>query len=1327
MRGRVDHFLELEKPEGLELKWRYFLFGTLLKKVSYSNNIFSVVIFILDFVFSLFPACYPIIGKAYAINGGKMSPGSAIFSHSQTMTYLTPTLISTTIWMNLVVVYYMLTMLTFTVSLAKPPLVRFWHWFLNCKVHQLFLPWVSGTVGFAIYAIIEDPEDLSTGKDWCVAVVVLFIPYLVIISSLFFIEANSVIRPEVTASEWFTMMPIFYPLLYVVINISSWQCLNMPRVCRITALVVAMAILLGLIVYLFVQMPLLLFVADEVFAGKYITMFCILFVAIFVTDDIWNMSNVVVAIVPTLCLFVLLITHFFFAKRRAKAQQILAQLDSTAGPATYESISSTLASLKNEVSLTTLVKEGLLTGNRAILSDAFIQYCLKKYPTNEWFLQFVTFVCSVIWSSDPDIYRFLLHLLSLDVFNLSTSFILFQYVYCHMQTSATTSPMVARRVMKLRKTRLEYVMVHKKFWSAAIDKDWKEFYQSNIQMFWIMLSMQSQMKTMEMMFPFSPIVRCELSLYYADFLHDPARASEEFRTANQIKNDKNYITNSLFKDYSLMLPAGKENEGSQKPVESHEYTFLSFQDDYTDANRYGVSLQVGDQYLAVHTSTFSMDRKSYSERETDQCCIWFLICVFVISSLLFVITLVISLTINRSLAKRKLDYTSVVDVGARSITCRENVVVTSFDIILLADLANGTYAVEGDTFDHAALYEYVVNHLLEVDQEILTFRLFFEANSLIRDIVKPFPNCPFVTGCTFSELLGLLRTTSNYFIASTVFRQTDTDLVQELDPIIEALIYWAYLLHINILEWIESKIKEVLSLTANLAGLASGELVWMLVAAISTGLITRSMSNSIFNVLATVQPPVLQSMACRFDKVIPQPFVAYPDDRKKRKPLVLPPLVIMFVALAMYPIGLILLLQTLDKTVPTHGGWSHPLQDAEISHYMYYARARLEMIMLSSEEAAGNYSCYHSMLTDTASNCSIHADFFEQLPIDSITSWVNIWAFVTTVMFAIFLRFAYLEVQFYRLAHQLLKEVPNRAVQSNRMFMKLLKGKQVTNNDVSEFMASLKTDPSDLSFFCILYLTPEGLITHVAGRMDEFISTIAVTLDELCEHLKANYSDNIDEINTFFAEQSEGRTLTLPRGPGSDMSLIFSSKPFSVIIYDDSHQAAVNARMRLAKRLSKLENPNLTPMQRAAVLMVSFGTKKELQILTSEMASLDIGTIIDTRNHIALVLVNGTEDEQKAANDCFTLIDRIRGTLTESKIVAHFGGPIQFFDSKTSRTVRSRCVGQCIDATRLLLYKSDIGAHITSDLFQAAGRDTSSLSFRSIRVADDITVDVTAI
>ena len=1321
MRDRMENLLEMEKAQEVGLKWRYFLFGTILKRASYNNSIFSTVMFILEFACSLFPLCYPLLDASVATESDKMSPATAIFSHSQILTYLTPKLIPTSVWMNLLMLFYCGTMISFLFCLAKPPFACFLHWFLNCKLHQVFLPWTTGALGFALYALVERPSDLPVYYGTCAFVAVLFIPYIVILCLLCFIEANSLIGPEVTAIEWFTVTPILYPIMSSVIYLVGWECMNMSRPWRIASFSIVILLLVIKIIYLFVHMPLMLFVADEVTVSQSIMMFCLTVTSILVTEEIWSLNNLVVSTLPEVCVFVLLVTHFFFDKRRSNTRHILAQLDGIAGPLTYESISSTLSSLKNEVSLVTLVKEGLLTGNRAILSDAFIQYCLRKYPTNEWFVEYITFVCSVIWSSDTDVYRFLLHYLSLDVFGISTSFILFQYVYCHMQTSIAMSPMVMRKVMKLRKTRLEYATFRRQFWRAAVHQDWKTFYQSNVQMFWIMLSMQAQMKMLDIMFPFSPVVRCELSVCYADFTYDLEKASEEFRTANLIKNSKNYIASSLFKEYSLVLSAGESNEEGTEPLEPLDYKFLSFQQEYNDANCHGLLLQAGDQYLSMHTSIYSVDRKTYSERKTDQTCLWILVFVFVASSVLFLTAYTLSLTINNMLVTRKSNYLCVVDVGERSISLRDNLVMTAFDIVLLGHIINETFHTGGDPFDYPSFYGFVVTHLEYLDSELLEFWQSFEGNSIVREIAKPAPNCSFVAGCSFPELLGMIRSVSNFFMLSGDVRG-EFERHDKLQDVIASLHIWIDQLHASIAEWVGGEITEVLQRTHRSIALIICEIAWMCLAVTATVLITRSMTNSIFCVLATVQPPVLQSLSRRFDRLLPkQNQHVYQNVPKRWKPNVIIPIVLMFLVLAVYPVCLVIFLQILDRSMPVHEPWTRPTSNPLISEFLYYSRARLEFELIGGESFTPNHSCFHEILIES-NNCSFRSPFFDQIPMNVLNSSLTAMIFIALIVFCVFVIMAYLLVQFYNFAHRLLKEVPNRAVQSNKLFVKLLKGKQVTKGDLSEFMDNLKSTPYDLDFFCILYLNNDGTVSRIAGPLNEFISSNAKSVDELRQYLSSNYADCVDEINGFFSEPAEGKTLTLPRELGSYMTFIFSTKPHSLIIYDDSHQSQAHTRTRLIKRLSTLEIPGSTAMERAVVVMITFTTPKELHAITSEIKNSKIGSVIDTRNHIVLVLIDANSNSQKAARDCFALLEHIPRIHQTAKIVAHIGGPITFFDSRAARTVRPRCIGECIDATRLLLQISTHPVLATRPLCEEAG---IIATFESIRLASDMTFDVT--
>ncbi|OHS99318.1 hypothetical protein TRFO_34255 [Tritrichomonas foetus] len=1386
---RFDRLIDFERPNSLGLKWRFFIFAINLKRCSISNYTFSLIAFIIEILMTIAPSFYPMLYTA-SISDNPPSQISAVFPYSGIMCFISPTVFSTASWVTLFLIICIVTVVSFVICLWEPSYSLYLHLILNSRIHNFLLPWISGTFGYAIYCVSNYDvagvfNELPFHMALPIAFIIVFIFYLYTITLLNFADANSMVNPNPISAQWFTFFPYWYTLEIAFISVVGYQCINFSKSISYVFIVIGVIISIATVVHSILTMPMVLFVANEIMAVKMVSIASFLLLSLFSIEFEFEYSNVILTLVPVYITFVFMFVHFLFERKRSSIQQLLSQVDTDVEQLSMESLQTTLSPLTSQVSLITLVKEGLLSGNKAVVSDVFVQYCLELFPRSEWFLGYVGFLYGIVWNTHPNVYRFLLHLLSLDAFSSAAEYVLFQYIYCYMQVSQSQSPMILRKLSQFRQTAVNFVSAHRKFWMAAIDNNEMAFNESSVQMFRIFLQMRHQKKVLKLMFPFCPAVRSEICIFQADFMHNIVKADSEYCIAASLLNpESEFINTALFDGYSMFFPSARKMNVKVEDPEDAEYQFLSFQEHYDDSHRQGLSLNINDTYLTSLTHTFTMDKNQPQiSPKVGSIGLFFLYLLTISSVIIYIAALIAHHYINPKLYDSFSEFRELNLVLNATTYFRANVNSIQFDIILLTNIANKTFP--GFDVDYNFFY-FILEHLSVVESDILEYKYLLDNLEPLKSNPSLIQICDGVN-CTFSYLFGVLHEKCLFFLHSSTANETvNEDPSAGLDEIVNDLTKIIENIYTLIFKEYTSNIENLInSMTKYMSILIGIELFMAVFVSIASTYLQRRMRKNVTDVIRTAQPPIIQYIATQFDKLLS--FDQYQQPELSRYSMYgsYIPLIIMFVLLSIYPAYILF---TIKRTRNFEYSWKDmpPLLSCDDNaQFLYFVLTKLEYSLLVDSDTPltkfyeivnREHSCFNQMFQQEYDETSVYIEITSNYNRVKNSIFHGCFLIASFISFIFYIWCAYLEIEMLKFGKLLLKFIPNVAAQSNPIFSRLLRGERITTDDVNEFIDNIKTSEEDLSFFCILFYDFSENITNTLGNVEKYLLIKPKNIHELVEFiLEKCPSYNKNDIVTFFENKTENESMNFSFKPGHEISLIFSKFPDAIVVKDDSHHYDANARIRMTKRLNQALDckipTDIKSLQQVVLIMINPNVKNEIiniddfnennkmvpqkkqkksknsnkntesktnnlnnqeendnkeifKVLKNIIISDNDFMIIDTRNYIISFSINAT-DPTLACKKSLEFVESIHDFLPKINVAISIGGPLYFFDSMKNQTTKSRCVGPCYDTVKMMLASSETGKPlITKQIYETAGEEIEKIHFEQLKIASDISVDV---
>ncbi|KAK8881666.1 hypothetical protein M9Y10_004426 [Tritrichomonas musculus] len=1277
----IARLMDFIKPNYIGLKWRFFEFSIILKSASINYSFLYVLFYVLEFIASVFPALYVISGYNSELQP-KYPPGKTMLPYWNFFNKFIPEFIYVETWLYIQSVLFFFILVLFFICFMAPRQCYFLHIFLNIQIHLILFPLTCGAFSYDIYYFLYLPAD-GAGLIPTILHFVLFCFYFCLIVILFFAESNSIISPHYGVAQWFSLFPLHYPFLLFFVTFSGFQMMNLIFISRHILLLLTIIFLAISAIITFIDMPFVLFVANEIYVAKSLT--CII---IFIFDNLMA-SNIlqgrrklIFSMLPLLFAVIFFITHLLFKVKRVALTKMFTNLSEN------DSFEPLDINIKSASKMCIIVKLCIVSGQKIVISPKFVQYCLERFPDNEWFISYVAFLYVVVWNASEDVYKFLLHLLSLDVFNIATQYTLYQFVYCFMQTAQITSPAIHRKLQKYRHLVLKFVVAHKNFWMAAIEQNYDAFNVANDQMGVLMSKVEFFIKQLKLLYPLCPVIHCERSLFEADFHHNYSKSDYYYQKAAALLDHSNvFINSTFFYHYSLFFPGVQrtsndtrsQNSGNNnKEDNSSEYCYLSFFENNDNALRSSVSLSIHDQYITSLTHTFHQRKeipKIDPKFDTTSRRLYLMILLLlpVIIFGIFIYQVMINRFLNRCLDEYNEMNTFLIDTKK----FRKNLNIAEFDLLLAINVSL-----------NEMFFNFTINHLDLIRIDLQNYKYMYDTSeNKIRDAISYIENS-IEHNVSLSILFSKLNT---YMMSarslqpsneSSVVVMNETELIESFNMTYQFIdrIYFEFIDFFCDIEKNEMKNLKIQTFV-----IIAIEIFPFTIGILICHHLMKKTQNDVFDIIKTGQPPILYYIAHQFDKIISYQKSQYPALKQYRRPTIILPL-ILIILFFLIPNVMTLVVTYKNKIeTPSKNTLMPILQPSEIAVNSYFLMVTVEMTRRNKSEN----SCVHDFFNGFNTTYSQGIQKVEMSFYNTSHHLVVISKVAFIVIIPLLLWYGVNLVntaKHWKIRKYMLQFIPSHVSHSNPIFHELLKEGKVMNTTVKEFWSELKTPPSNFDFFCIIQYNSNESVVKITGNIKNFIEKVPSTLGDLRDELLLLFENENEQINEFFNAKILNSCLALSLPNGKDVTFSFASDPISLIIKDDHLNTENNMKQRISRHLDDyLSQRRMTAtniIEKCILILIDCFDQKILNEVSEKVVTFQSLKIIDSRYNKLVIMIQLTD---QITSEISEFADQMENVLPNIRGCVVVGGPLLFFDGVKGALTKSRFVGEVYERAKKFL------------------------------------------
>lgn len=1323
----------MESVAKLKLKDRFLNFATVFKYLSYTNYPLSVVTLVLIMLVSLFISILPMISYLNAPKGIPTSD-SNIFPPSQILDYVTPNLIPTYLWLFISFVIIFITLLTFLICIYNVSAIIHTHIILNPHIHWVLLPFLTISFGYSIFLFRNESSPVRAEEIFGILNVLTFPFYVLLLSRLSLIETNTIISPNPIFAEWFYGYSSYNIYIEVVSTLLSTFVYRFDTPTRDILLSVSLLINVSYAILLIVKMPFVIFFVDQILTTKFLmtaltNLLCMLVVEIANVSATWIM-----VLIPIIYSAVYLVVRLITEKKRDSMHQYLKQFDHTVGAFTVSALRMTLtSSIKSENEIQWVIRECFLSGNTDLLSQTFIQYCLQMFPKSQWLVSIVAFLFAIVWGSNSTVYTVLLHLLSLDQFSTCATLVLYQSIYCLMQTMPNPSPIITRDLEEYRMMMAQYADLHKIFWGSAASSDYQTFHGCILDVCHMANCLLHALKTLRSKYPYSPLVEFELSLYYSDVQHDYIKSDNHFNRGLVLLNQKNVVSTDLFSEF-VMFPMYHACNPLRNPnTESKELKFLSFHENYEHARRFLTQTITTDEYFSTLSHTFSVPKEQpIVQINFDQLRLVFLKILFFISIIVFIVVIVAQLAISSSIRTDTTKYVERLECINYTIEFRWKLRAAYMDsLVIFNNYRSAFNNLESDKKFHNFMFK----HMQILDDDIIRiFNYFSMPNSVVSDAIYSY-GCNSST-CSFSYLTGTVHYVFNYFnklmemnamslIAQNLiiydFQNSTNELLDYCNYIFKYLVEQ----HNNCLDEMWDKFQPDVIFLIVVQVIACSVIFTIYF------VINRQMHANLYEVIHTVQPSVLKEVAHYYDNLIH--FVAH--DKKQSQisfhPRMLTLYFLSVAVLTVFPVYLVIVVK-FQNNFPNINPTLPPLPRMNINtQYIAYMIAYLEYILYSEAEDLNSttnleeaqlalnseYGCVHYLMQSTCDECMPPIPFFENSSSQMHIVLMFSLMFVSLLLFIFYIYDATHVIQILKQTHYLLQYIPESAQMSNPVISKLLKGEKIQLEEVQMFNNEIRTSLAFDNTFCVLHINDDGEFDEYHGECESFLTFVPKSLTELEDKLISMNCASSDVIHDFIAERLPNNPRSISISDGKEVSLSFTNNKSILIIKDNSLNYELNQRTRMAHKMQTFETQKSESIQEAFIILIGTDDYNQIEQITRISQDFQPIDLLDTRNH-KLTFIMRVQDRYKDSQICLLFVKQLKHKIKHMKCVVHYSTPLYVLGSM-NQTVKSRLFGQGYDTARLLLNSISKKTVVTEIILDFSQEDKSKYQIKEFALSND--------
>ena len=1271
---------------------------------------------------------------------------------------LTPQVIQTNAIIMTFVLLYLFSLVVFTICIFLPTKIRVLHIFLLFPIHLLIFHMSSSIFGYCIHFLTFYNGNLER-MVFSIVFIVMYCIYFLFFTFLCYIETNSLIRPNSFYGEWFHGYTVVYPFW---ICLTQNVCIHTERINYFSIRITLYAINFGISIFASVAFiraqPFLFFAMNDIQSTKTIVTALYMVFAILLNIFQESFDVILIALLPAIAILFFLIIHIFSEKRRKSHEKILHQLDDVEN-LSYDAIKVALSSITSQSQLFLVIKIGFTAGSPVILNFHFIRYCFEKYPTSNWLLSVIVFLYGTIWGSDPSSYKFFLHLLSIEKYHLISELLLFQNIYCFMQNSQNISPIVARHLEKYRWDNLILMQAHHDLWIQAISiGNFNDFHRLALDISYNFKRCEQSLYDVQSMFPFSPSIMFESSIFFADFKHQYLSSSKYYDKGIRLaKYGFKEVSSQLFHQFEVMFPFLIKKEEEEK-VESNEYDFFSFYDLHDRAQRQSNVLYTNDQYIKTLANHFSITKEllpqnvTFFRYETFK-----ILLVYLFMGIAMIVLYFVHLSIRNIIQDDKDHYQYFKRMMNESVYFRQHIAMTKYDFMLVLTIQSRTYEEysrpylreDGETPEilEDNFFWSAIDHISLAEELCSSYKYYFDKLNGTIDIDKIYAHGIEQYEYTFVPLY------ENYHTAAIMFVQSRSISSQNFDML-------DFYRTMNSLADIAQQVynllaNQIYNLASDsfhrhggiLIALISVDCAVIIIFSLIYQYVTRSKLKNLFSVIRTIQKPALKSVANKFNKVLifKEHHIPTLHCNKFYLPQAYFIIVIIFLLLPpCYFLILICLFGNDPVDIP-------PLPElppiATSLNYMYYSFSVVEYLISINSTIMSEYItdgiedifgysplCIHNLFDSLSDVRPFNYNFYENIDIGEGTTVNTISLVFSVIVFFIFIWSSYEMFILYSRVHLMLNFIPLQASQINPVLSQIQNGRHVSYQKMKHFSKNLRKHMKNLDFFCLLFLDEDDKVTKTIGNVHFFFKNNDISSYERIVSFIERYATHIEGIpfKQFFAERSKS-IVYFSLFNDSEFSMFFNDEK-QLFFKDETLNMEANQKRRVSNNLNKMsDNLKVKPVAAAnnVILIVidQIPEKRMKELKQAWMRFKEKIGRIDSRQYRYICVINianienKNEDIQALADFLFS----ISKIIAKCRIGIDYGGPIQIFDLSRNLLAKTRIAGFMYD--RLLLLTSFAPAGkiwVTKEFLQLVNRE-NEYKYTDFPITDTETVHAASI
>ncbi|OHT09865.1 hypothetical protein TRFO_04397 [Tritrichomonas foetus] len=1338
----------------LELKWRFFFFSCVFKNITRTGFAPNFVFLIIEIVVLIFTGYYAVISETMPndISEKIFKSNQYIFPSSSFLSLLTPGIFSAIFLLTILCIFFIVFLVIFILCFVFPHWISFFKIIFYPQIHLIFYPFITGTFGYCLNYIISDHGSGIT-LAFCICNIILYFIYTYFISLLCFLESNSLINPNPLLTEYFSGYSIFYPMIISIISLICFHADKFNEVGKFVLLSILCILPLFVGIFICINQPFMVSTINEVFSAKFFTISAISIITIISMVLKENFHRWTITLILLIGIILLSIVHILNSIFRKSTEEILAQIGDP-DSLTIESLETTFQSLFQERKFHNIIRVGILSGNKVILDEIFVRYCLEKYPSSEWLLKYVTFLYSTVWGCDSDTYQFLLHLCSCNMFSKTTEMLLFHSTFCYMQSSQELSPIIERELASYRTEFMYTCRAHKKFWLSNFDE--KSIDSDKTIMFSLLYKIQTHLNRMRQCYRFCPSVHFECAIFEADFLHKYESSSVHFMNGtNLAKNPKKYISEKLFEPFSLIFPSIKKNYLQVHDGNEHSpdgFAFISLRDQNDRAKFYSSQLITYDPYIKKLCKPFFISKAQLQTKFpffTSKIVFLKVALVFILSS--YILCNYFHFRSNNIFFTGIDVHNSVREKINTTINFRKDVTTYAFNLMLLVDIFNRSYG-DSTVFKNEGqisesnwnnFYNFALEHLEQTEIKILKFRHTYDLFN------HSFPG-ETAQASNFTLHLSHAHVFYEFFSRTNATIEEIVDYVEPtLSVDIPAIITITDSIIFAMIDYISNYSSNIL--LDNQGVLIASITIEILTPIIGLLVIKESIRfifMKVFSIIKTIQPPVLKYIANTFEKLLSTEEHQELENKfiKFSNPSLI--LCASFFINAIDTIMILCILIFRDKTVYCNRELPTLMQLTVPSRFVFYSQAWLEYRISDEnsdisigvngtvvDEVFGEETlCINNAFDNMPDNFFLECPFFNYSP--TFFKLTNFIFFVISL--PLLLYFTYLLFIIEKVSHfgrYILYFLPSLAVNSNPVFQSLIRGYHLSIKDVNIFAEELQAIPKFKGAFCTFFYNEKDEITSVYGDRKMFMSIKPTHIQEVMEYLMKEQSHTSGSLEAFF--ESKGQVLRMTLKNEKDISISFI-KPDQLFIKSEISNEEIIKKEKLIRYLTesvdKFYPRKRPPIQFGVVFVITCLEERDHFNLINLALEQNEFFIFDTRNNslsgaFDLKAGNNQPTSQNASRTILesflgcgllgflSFMSKIPKTCTAAIAV---GGPMTFFDMPRGQFTKSRCVSECYDTAFLLTSLSAPGfVSLTKQFLDIIKCDQSKHSLKSLPLSNN--------